>query len=59
MKWVLINIVVETVGYTKQAIYDKKKKGIWLQGIHWIKLPDGHLAFNLEAIQLWMEGKTA
>jgi hypothetical protein len=56
VKWVLINKVVESIGYTRQAIYSKKKNGIWLNGIHWRKAPDGHLVFNLEAIQQWIEG---
>lgn len=57
MKWVLIGKVVESIGYSRDAIYTKKKNGIWLFGIHWIKAPDGHLVFNLEAIQQWIEGK--
>lgn len=57
MSWVLIDKVVQSVGYTRCAIYNKKKNGVWLYEIHWRKAPDGHLVFNLEAIQRWIEGK--
>ncbi len=55
--WVLLKRLTELVGYTPNAVYAKIKKGIWRQDVHWIKAPDGHLAFNLEAIYRWIEGK--
>ena len=55
MKWVLINKVIELIGYTDDAIRAKIKKGVWLYGTHWKKAPDGRLFFNLEAIQKWIE----
>ncbi len=57
MKWVLINKVIELIGYTDDAIRAKIKKGVWLSGIHWKKAPDGRLVFNLEAIQKWLISK--
>lgn len=57
MKWVLINKVIELIGYTDDAIRAKIKKGVWLQGIHWKRVPDNRLFFNLEAIQKWVEGR--
>ena len=35
MKWVLINKLIELIGYTRDAIYAKKKTGVWREGIHW------------------------
>lgn len=57
MKWVLINKVVDLIGYTDDAIRSKISKGVWLLGVHWRKAPDGRLVFNLEAIQKWIESK--
>lgn len=57
MKWVLINKVIELIGYTDDAIRSKIQKGVWQSGTHWRKAPDGRLVFNLEAIQKWIEGK--
>ena len=55
IKWVLINKVIDLIGYTDDAIRSKIAKGVWLNGIHWKKAPDGRLMFNLEAIQKWIE----
>ena len=55
MKWVLINKVIELIGYTDDAIRAKIKRGVWLKGIHWKKAPDNRLVFNIEAIQKWIE----
>jgi hypothetical protein len=55
--WVLIKRVVELLGYTDDAIRAKIKKGVWLQGVHWRKAPDGRIFLNLLAIQRWIEGK--
>ncbi len=59
MKWVLINKVVELIGYTDDAVRSKIKNGVWLKDVHWVKAPDGRILFNIEAIQLWIEGKKA
>lgn len=57
MKWVLINKVIELIGYTDDAIRSKIQKGVWQYGVHWTKAPDGRLMFNLEAIHKWIESK--
>ena len=57
MKWVLINKVIELIGYTDDAIRSKVKKGVWQFGTHWTKAPDGRIMFNIEAIQKWIENK--
>lgn len=53
-RWVLIDIVVTQTGYTKNAIYAKKKGRIWTRGRFWVEAPDGRIAFNLNQIQRWM-----
>ena len=59
MKWVTIKKLAELTGYTVKAIYNKRERGTWLEGIHWKKSPDGRLQFNIEAIEFWIEGIAA
>lgn len=59
MNWVLINKLVDATGYTNNAIRAKIKKGVWQEGRHFRKAPDGRLFFNLKEIQRWVEGKVA
>lgn len=56
-QWVVVKKVVELIGYTDDAIRAKIKKGVWLEGKHWRKAPDGRIFFNLVALQAWIEGK--
>jgi len=48
----------EITGYTREAISNKTKKGIWQRNLHYYKAPDGRLMMNLEAIFQWIEGKS-
>ncbi|MFT6908551.1 MAG: hypothetical protein ACJAS1_005253 [Oleiphilaceae bacterium] len=47
----------EMTGYTREAINNKTKKGVWQRNVHYYKAPDGRLMMNLEAIFQWIEGK--
>ena len=58
MKYVLINKLCELYGYSRNAIYAYVKKGIWIEGIHFVK-KQGRLYFNTQAIERWVEGKAA
>lgn len=56
-RWVLIKSLAALSGYSENAIRAKMKKGVWIDGVHYRKAPDGRILFNLEAIQSWIEGK--
>lgn len=55
--WVLINKLSDATGYTDDAVRAKRKRGVWIEGVHWRKAPDGRLFFNLPEIQKWIEKK--
>ena len=56
MEWVTIKKCEELSGYSARAIEMKKSKGIWKEGVHWIKAPDGRIMININTIQSWMLG---
>lgn len=56
MQWVLRDKLCELFGYTKDAIYGYRRKGVWREGIHFVKR-QGRLYFNVQAINSWVEGK--
>lgn len=55
MKYVLIKRFAEITGYTEKAVRRKIEEGVWLQGVHFRKAPDGHLMMDLEAFYKWVE----
>ena len=59
MKYVTIKVLARESGLSEDAIRAKKKNGIWLEGVHWQKAPDGRIYFNREAIERWVEGIVA
>jgi hypothetical protein len=59
MNWVTVKKFALESGYTADAIRAKIKRGIWLEGKHWKKAPDGRVLLNLREIEAWIEGKAA
>lgn len=55
MKWVKLKKYCETSGDTANAVYAKRKKGAWLDGIHCKLGPDGNLWINLAEVDKWVE----
>lgn len=46
----------EQSGYTQDAIRAKIKTGVWLQGVVWIKAPDGRVLIDMEGYEQWVAG---
>jgi hypothetical protein len=57
MKWVTAKKAAEMSGYTAKAIERKIQSGVWLQGVIWMKAPDGKIMVSPEGIDAWVEGQ--
>lgn len=57
LRWVRLNKFCELSGYTDDAVYAKIRKGVWVEGVHWRKAPDGHIMVNTEEYQRWVESE--
>lgn len=44
---------VEKSHDTKQAVYERIRKGKWLQGVHWVK-KENRIWINEDAAQEWV-----
>ena len=56
VKWVLIPLFCNLTGYTDKAVRRKIEDGVWLQGKHYRKAPDGRVKISLPAYYEWVEG---
>jgi hypothetical protein len=54
--YVLIPRAAEITGYSVRAIELKLKRGVWVEGKEWHKLPDGHRAIDMAGFRAWCEG---
>ncbi len=57
MKWVTKKKAAELSGYSEKAIERKIEEGIWLNGVVWIKAPDGRILISTDGIDAWAEGQ--
>ena len=55
---VRIPVAAARLGYTVKAIERKIQSGVWLQGVHWVKAPDGHLFVDMASVRNWIKGVT-
>ena len=57
MKWVKLKKYCEESGDTSNAVHckRKRKRGMWLDGLHCRLGPDGNLWVNLMEVEKWVE----
>jgi hypothetical protein len=53
--WVKLNRYCELSGESKEAVYTKRKNGIWIDGMQYKRGPDGNVWINLMEVELWIQ----
>lgn len=56
VRHVTIPRAAELTGYSEDAINSKIKRGEWLEGVVWIKGPDGRRLIDIEGYERWATG---
>jgi hypothetical protein len=59
LRHVTIPKAAAETGYTEDAIRSKIKRGEWLEGVVWIKAPDGRILIDLEGYEKWATGEVS
>jgi hypothetical protein len=54
-KWVTVKKYCEMSGDTTKAVYIRRSKGVWAEGVHAKKIPGMGVMINLEEINKWIE----
>lgn len=54
LRYLLIPLFCRLTGYTEKAVRRKIEDGIWLEGRHYRKAPDGHVTMDLQAYYRWV-----
>lgn len=57
LRHVTISKFATESGYTENAIRMKIKNGVWLEGVVWIKSPDGRILIDTEGYEKWVAGQ--
>lgn len=58
MRYVTTKRLAEATGYTEKALRHKVDRGVFAEGIHYRRAPDGRLLFDVEEFEKWVEGET-
>lgn len=54
-KWLRAKRYSELSGITPDGISKKRQLGVWLEGQHWKKAPDGNIMINWQECDKWVE----
>lgn len=54
-KWLRLKKYTQLQGMTEDAFRSKIKNGILIEGVHYIKAPDGNINVNWRAMDEWVE----
>lgn len=52
---VQLSVFHQTTGYTPDAVQKKIRNGVWREGVHFRRAPDGHILMDLRAYHAWVE----
>ena len=55
-KWVRAVLLEAMIGISVEAIRKKRQNGVWLEGKHFVKAPDGMWVYDWAEIDRWQEG---
>ena len=55
LHWLLIPAFASLTGYTDKAVRRKIEDGVWIEGKHYRKAPDGRITMNLQEYYKWVE----
>lgn len=54
LEWLLIPAFANLTGYSEKAVRRKIEDGVWLEGKHYKKAPDGRITMNLQEYYKWV-----
>jgi hypothetical protein len=57
LQWVLIPVFCQVTGYSEKAVRRKLEEGVWVQGKHFRRAPDGRITMNIQEYYRWVEQK--
>lgn len=55
-RFVRIPLAETLTGYTQKAIRRKIEDGVWLEGKHYVRAPDGAVLIDLKGYEDWATG---
>lgn len=51
--WIRPRLMLPMFGISPEAARKNRERGVWLEGLHWKKDPQGNVVYNWRAIDAW------
>lgn len=58
LKWVKVQKYCELSGDTLEGVRAKRRRRIWIEGVHWSRPADGVFYINVEEVSKWVENQS-
>ena len=55
INYVRVSRFAALTGYSEKATRRKIEEGIWVEGVHYRRAPDGSILMNLKGYEKWVE----
>ena len=59
IRYIRVNRFCEQTGYSTRAVEGKIREGVWAEGKHYRRAPDGHILINVPEYEKWVEAAAA
>lgn len=58
LKWIKVSRYCELSGDTLEGVRAKRRKRIWIEGVHWSRPADGVVYINPDEVAKWVESQS-
>lgn len=55
-RYVTVKLAAAAYGWSEKAIRRRMESGVWLEGVHWRRAPNGGIVIDTKAVEKWVEG---
>lgn len=55
VRYISIAKFCDITGYTPKAVSRKREEGVWIEGKHYRRAPDGHILIDIVGYNEWVE----
>lgn len=56
-RYIRLPLFERMTGYTQKAVRRKIEEGHWLEGMQYMRAPDGHILIDMRGYELWVESQ--
>jgi len=56
-RYIRLPLFERMTGYTQKAVRRKIEEGHWVEGVQYMRAPDGHILVDMKGYEQWVESQ--